>query len=252
MSNRLFWSRVSGAGVGLCLAISISQAQPQIPALPEIDDALAAAHPELVKKRAGLIAERKKLLDQTNRHNAKCSAVTEGSTAEKDCLAAYGKLDAAINQHIGASKAYILDYDTTRKAGPSKAVRAHTDTSVVDARNVPSGLPLSVQKAIDDAYAKSPPGVRERVRKGFQAVMDRHWKVAKAWFQDALNHDPTNADLRRLVAISDTPPASTRAKPAPKHTLASLSANADEMSTAEVMAALETILEEQFFIDSTR
>ena len=252
MNNRLFWSRVSIAGIGLCLAISVAQAQPQIPALPEIDGALAAAHPELVTKRAGLIAERKKLLDQTNRHNDKCSAVTQGSTAEKACLDAYAKLDASINQHIGASKAYVADYDSARKARPDRTAAAHTDTSVVDARNVPSVLPVAIQNAIDGAYAKSPPGVRERVRKGFQAVMDRDWKLAKAWFQDALNHDPSNADLKRLVAISDAPPASTRAKPTPKYTFVSLSANADKMSTTEIMAALETMMAEQLVIDSSR
>ena len=29
------------------------------------------------------------------------------------------------------------------------------------------------------------------------------WKLAKAWFEDALNHDPNNAGLKRLVALSD-------------------------------------------------
>ena len=34
--------------------------------------------------------------------------------------------------------------------------------------------------------------------------MLRDWKVAKAWFQDALNRDPNNAGLKRLVALSDS------------------------------------------------
>ena len=80
----------------------------------------------------------------------------------------------------------------------------HTDTSVVDARNVPSGLPKALDSAITTAYASAPPGVSDRVRKGFQAVMDRDWKVAKAWFQDALNRDPNNAGLKRLVALADS------------------------------------------------
>jgi len=81
----------------------------------------------------------------------------------------------------------------------------HTDTSVVDARNVASGLPKSLDNAVATAYANAPPGVSDRVRKGFQAVMVRDWKVAKAWFQDALNRDPSNAGLKRLVALSDSP-----------------------------------------------
>ncbi len=88
-------------------------------------------------------------------------------------------------------------------AKPNKPA-PHTDTSVVDARNVPSGLPKALDSAIAKAYSDAPPGVSDRVRKGFQAVMDRDWKVAKAWFQDALNRDPNNAGLKRLVALTDS------------------------------------------------
>ena len=80
----------------------------------------------------------------------------------------------------------------------------HTYTPVVDARSVPSGLPKALDNAIANAYSSTPPGVSDRVRKGFQAVMVRDWKVAKAWFQDALNRDPNNAGLKRLVALTDT------------------------------------------------
>jgi hypothetical protein len=92
---------------------------------------------------------------------------------------------------------------------------------VVDARNVPSGLPKPLDNAIATAYSSAPPGVSDRVRKGFQAVMGRDWKVAKAWFQDALNRDPTNAGLKRLVALTDSsqqpnqPPASVDARDEP-------------------------------------
>lgn len=77
------------------------------------------------------------------------------------------------------------------------------DSSVVDACNVPSGLPKSVEKAIASVYADAQPGVSDRVRKGFQAVMAHDWKVAKAWFEDALNHDPENANLKRLAELCD-------------------------------------------------
>jgi tetratricopeptide (TPR) repeat protein len=68
--------------------------------------------------------------------------------------------------------------------------------AVVDARDVPSGLP----KSIDDAIPHTPTG--ERVRKGFQAVADSDWLVAKAWFEDALNHEPGNPGLKRLVELA--------------------------------------------------
>lgn len=80
----------------------------------------------------------------------------------------------------------------------------HADTSLVDARGVQSGLTKALDNAITSAYSSAPPGVSDRVRKGFQAVMDRDWKVAKAWFQDALKRDPDNAGLKRLVALADT------------------------------------------------
>jgi len=83
------------------------------------------------------------------------------------------------------------------------------DPRVVDARNVPSGLSKPVENAIAGAYANSPPGVSDRVRKGFQAAADRDWKVAKAWFEEALNRDPGNAGLKRLVELADAAPART-------------------------------------------
>ncbi|GAB1234604.1 hypothetical protein [Ferrigenium sp. UT5] len=84
----------------------------------------------------------------------------------------------------------------------SKSV-SHIDTSVVDARNVPSGMDKATENAIAKAYPNAPPGVSDLVRKGFQAVMERDWKVAKAWFEDALNRDPGNPGLQRLVALAD-------------------------------------------------
>ena len=95
-------------------------------------------------------------------------------------------------------------------AGPTTPAAASPsgDPRVVDAR-VPSGLSKPVENAIAGAYANSPPGVSDRVRKGFQAVADRDWKVAKAWFEEALSRDPTNAGLKRLIELSDAAPVRT-------------------------------------------
>jgi hypothetical protein len=71
------------------------------------------------------------------------------------------------------------------------------DPMVVDARNVPTGLPKSVEAAIPD----TPSG--RRVRKGFEAVMDHDWSVALAWFQDAHNHEPGNAGILRLIDLAE-------------------------------------------------
>lgn len=70
------------------------------------------------------------------------------------------------------------------------------DPMVVNARNVPSGLP----KSVDDAIPHTLPG--ERVRKGFEAIQADDWKVALAWFQDALNKEPGDPSLKRLVDLA--------------------------------------------------
>lgn len=235
----------------LSLFAAVGAVAEPIPALPEILDEMAAAHPQLVQQRATLIKERKVLLERTNKHNEACSAVEEGSAADASCTKAYAELSAAINSHTRESNQYNMNYEAAKLTTRQKPTW-HTDTSVVDARNVPSGLPVSVQNAIAGAYSHAPPSVSERVHKGFQAAMDRDWKVAKAWFQDALNRDPGNAGLKRLVSLVDqTPggnkqPAGSPRAPIPaRYTLASLNASAGKMSTEQIMKALEEIMEEQ-------
>jgi hypothetical protein len=73
----------------------------------------------------------------------------------------------------------------------------NTDPRVVDARNVSTGLPKSIAAEIPDTPAGS------RVRKGFEAIQDHDWKVALAWFQDAINHDPGNAGIQRLIDLAE-------------------------------------------------
>jgi len=94
------------------------------------------------------------------------------------------------------------------------AAAPNGDAMVVDARNVPSGLSASVERSIKAAYPDAPPAVTDRLRKGFQAVETRDWKAARAWFQDALQRDPTNAGLQRFVELTEDP--AQRAKPVPQ------------------------------------
>jgi tetratricopeptide (TPR) repeat protein len=77
------------------------------------------------------------------------------------------------------------------------------DPSVVNGQKVPSGLPKFVDDAIASGYSDAPAGVSDRVRKGYQAVADHDWKAARAWFGDALNHDPQDAGLKRLTELAD-------------------------------------------------
>ena len=69
-------------------------------------------------------------------------------------------------------------------------------TAVVDASNVPTGLPKSVAEMIP----ATPAG--DRVRKGFQAIANHDWTVAKAWFEDALNREPGDPGLQNLVDLA--------------------------------------------------
>lgn len=70
------------------------------------------------------------------------------------------------------------------------------DPMLVDGTNISPELP----KAVVDAIPRTPAG--DRLRKGFQAVMAQDWKVALAWFQDALNKEPGNPSLQRLVDLA--------------------------------------------------
>lgn len=106
---------------------------------------------------------------------------------------------------------------------------AALDSAVVDGRNVPSGLPKIVDEAITSGYSGAPPGVSDRVRKGFQAVAAHDWKAARAWFQDALNHDPNNVGLKRLAELADFTLVRTQAGAA-KTSSASSAVQLPEMS----------------------
>jgi tetratricopeptide (TPR) repeat protein len=144
-----------------------------------------------------------------------------------------------------------LDFAPTVAAAPPAAAASPPpsgDPNVVDAR-VPSGLSKPVENAIAGAYVNAPPGVSDRVRKGFQAVATSDWKVAKAWFEDALVRDPGNADLKRLVATIGQPPKGADHAGAPSqaaapaiHDLATLNANAGNMSTGQIMDSLGEII----------
>src|SRR5438067_1941378 len=71
------------AAVLLGLATSVSAQQ--IPALTDLPATVAASHPDLVGRRAGLVQQRATLHGKIDSLNAKCGAVEEGSAAEASC-----------------------------------------------------------------------------------------------------------------------------------------------------------------------
>jgi hypothetical protein len=69
------------------------------------------------------------------------------------------------------------------------------------AQDPPPAAPAkTLDQIIDEAYPHSPPGVNQRIKKGFEAVMLHDWKLAEAWFSDALSRDPGNQAIGRMAA----------------------------------------------------
>ena len=175
-------------GLSLSL-ISVEARAEKIPALVQISPVLPAEEQAAFRKRkATLESTLQAFVAASDHFNAK--AAKDQTDAEFDALTAQRA------RYIASAQEY-----NSQLAARVKALESG-DPMVVDARNVPSGLWQGMDGAIASAYADAPAGVSDRVRKGFQAVMDRDWKVAKAWFEDALNRDPDNVGLKRLVALA--------------------------------------------------
>ena len=126
-----------------------------------------------------------------------------------------------------------------------------SDATLVDAQEVSSGLPISVINAIADVFSDAPPGVSDRVRKGFQAVMTKDWDAARAWFQDALNRDPGNAGLKSFIVAVDSPMDQTfrrlekdRYTDFAKNPLHTLNDHATTLSKEQITKVLDAILVE--------
>jgi hypothetical protein len=78
-----------------------------------------------------------------------------------------------------------------------------SDPKVVNGCNEPSGLGKRIDSAITAVYGNAPEGVSDRVKKGFQAIKNNDWLVARAWFQDAWLRDKDNAGLKRLIDLCE-------------------------------------------------
>jgi len=147
-------------------------------------NAVAAA-----KSRAAATAVGESLVDLARSLTAASPPTTSGLDFRSDTANSAGGTNSA-----------ELAFTSSLASGTSTGTASTLQFgNVVDTRNVPSGLPRAIDDAIAGAYRDAPPGVIDRVRKGFQAVMTRDWEVARAWFSDALNRDPTNAGLKSLI-----------------------------------------------------
>ncbi len=108
--NALFESenscRFVTAGLFVLLFTGVASAA-EIPALPNVSAAVAAAHPDLAAWRTSLVNERSVLRSQTKSHNSVCDAVEEGSAADASCTHALTVLSAKIARHVEASWKFI-------------------------------------------------------------------------------------------------------------------------------------------------
>lgn len=111
---------------------------------------------------------------------------------------------------VDSTKFVVKDISdsTPKPCAPSQSAMA------VDACDPGTDLPKGIADAIESVFKDSPRAVTDRVRKGFNAVMQRDWKLASVWLRDALGREPNNVPLRIFALLvehdkkpSDLPPA---------------------------------------------
>ena len=160
---------------------------------PTGDNGEAARKAEADKKAAEDKAEADRLAQEA-----------KDKKAAADRQAAFKKAQGeAVKTLKGSGAAGIRDTGTgdtdLRGTRPSGGLRdGKTPVPTVAASD-----PKMFDSVVANVVPKASAEVSERVRKGFQAVMNRDWKTSKAWFEDALSRDPKNLGLKRLVALAD-------------------------------------------------
>ena len=87
------------------LALASPAPAETVPPIAALPAAVAARRPDVAQQRTVLVAERAKLRERTDQHNARCSAVEEGSAAAS-CQAELDSLKAALTVHITRSRVF--------------------------------------------------------------------------------------------------------------------------------------------------
>ena len=186
---------------------------PYVPPAPTPEQLAAQRAHDLNEKgivafKAGDFVEAAKLLAEAAEAAPGDSNIALNLSIARDRLKAQG--ESAARHDAIVQRLDRLSSDLSNSAAPPPAtgldfMGASSDTPDAGSKPMrgPSTLPKSVEDAIASGYSEEPPGVSERVRKGFQAIATHDWKAARAWFQDALNHDPQNAGIKRLAELAD-------------------------------------------------
>ena len=185
--------------VVLLPAFAIALGAVDFPPLPaSVSIAAARVNPSLVSRLAALKTDRAAMVGSLADFEKECGDVIAGTPADRRCADYAPILQAAKNKHVERSLIFIEDNQAAEAAA-----------KVLEPPIVPKGvLPTGVEDAITGAYGNAGAEVMDRVRRGFQSVQSGDWKLATAWFKDALNRAPNNAGLKRLVEIAGIPPPS--------------------------------------------
>jgi hypothetical protein len=128
-----------------------------IPALRELTPRVAGGHPELVKARDSLLAERSDLHARVLAQQAQCKNVAQDTPEQAACLAQRSQLNSEMSAHITRSNAFNSrvdaviadDHDapvpsTSIRIGTAAAVRGEVKVTDPDGtvRTIKSGDPL--------------------------------------------------------------------------------------------------------------
>lgn len=105
--------------------------------------------------------------------------------------------DPDLNDWLKRAKAEKAKARMPALAAPSRPA-PNNDSKVVDARGVSRDGADLLAKVPE--LRNSPEA--ERIRKGYQALLNRDWPVTLAWWRDALKRDPDNAALKRSVDLA--------------------------------------------------
>lgn len=191
------------AGLLLLAASPVAAREIDFPALPAfISIEIARVDPALGPRLDALNKERADLLSKGSDFDKACGKVVAGSPEDLQCAKYWPIFSAAAQKHAEKSLIFLQAYASAEAAA-----------KVLSPPVLRAGaLPRAVEDAIAGAYRDAGPEVIDRVRRGYQSVQANDWKLAAAWFKDALNRAPNNVGLKRLVELAEAPPQASAPK----------------------------------------
>lgn len=199
-------AQVTGSGTGICSQlingkyhqVPCSNPPAQSPPPTTQTSPTGPTAEELDRQAREREAERLRKLKERKQSEEALKAAEEAAK-EADFIR---KRDEAVIELKGVDDSTRLVLKEISATDP-KPCGPSLNAMVVDACDPGTDLPKGVSDAIEGVFTNSPRDLTDRVRKGFNAVMNRDWKLASVWFKDALSRDPTNEKLRSLAALAD-------------------------------------------------